>query len=149
MGVIKALVVSFLILGGIMYIIIPVTIKLAAFFELLFVNTFGLPYSSGILFYGLLLVGLIIYGLYYTHKKQKVVYNTIILAFTVILIGYSSYTMLVIRSAAETPMDQNDPEDLFSLQYYLNREQYGDRPLVKGQYFNAPILRSKEETFLL
>ncbi|HJZ41586.1 MAG TPA: DUF2723 domain-containing protein [Bacteroidales bacterium] len=144
MGILKALVISALILGGIMYVIIPGTIKLAAFFELLFVNTFGLPYSSGILFYGLLLAGLIVYGLYYTHKKQKVVYNSIILVLTVILIGYSSYTMLVIRSAADTPMDQNDPEDLFSLQYYLNREQYGDRPLLYGHHFNAPILHSKE-----
>ena len=76
--------------------------------------------------------------------------NTVILVITVILIGYSSYAMLVIRSAADTPMDQNDPEDLFSLLYYLNREQYGDRPLFYGQYFNAPITRLKRrQTFLL
>jgi hypothetical protein len=142
-GVLKALVVSALILGGIIYVIIPGVIRIAAFFELMFVNTFGLPYSSGILFYILLLIGLIIYGLHYTYKKQKVILNTTILAITVILIGYSSYAMLVIRSSANTPMDQNDPEDVFSLQYYLNREQYGDRPLIYGQYFNAPILSSK------
>jgi hypothetical protein len=143
LGTIKALSISLLILAGIMYVIIPGAVKLAAFFELMFVNTFGLPYSSGILFYALLLVGLIVYGLYYTQKHQKVILNTIILAVTVILIGYSSYAMLVVRSAADTPMDQNDPEDLFSLLYYLNREQYGDRPLFYGQYFNAPILGSK------
>jgi hypothetical protein len=142
-GMIKALAISLLILAGIMYVIIPGAVKLAAFFELLFVNSFGLPYSSGILFYALLLVGLIVYGLYYSQKHQKVIMNTIILAVTVILIGYSSYAMLVVRSAADTPMDQNDPEDLFSLLYYLNREQYGDRPLFYGQYFNAPILGSK------
>ncbi len=142
-GTLKALIVSVLILGGIMYVIIPVVVQIAAFFELLFVNTFGLPYSSGILFYALLLVGLIVYGLYHTQKHQKVILNTIILVITVILIGYSSYTMLVIRSAADTPMDQNDPEDLFSLLYYLNREQYGDRPLIAGNYFNAPITGSK------
>jgi hypothetical protein len=142
-GMVKALAISLLILAGIMYVIIPGAVKLAAFFELLFVNTFGLPFSSGILFYAILLVGLIVYGLYYTRKHQKVIINTIILAVTVILIGYSSYAMLVVRSAADTPMDQNDPEDLFSLLYYLNREQYGDRPLFYGQYFNAPILGSK------
>ncbi len=91
----------------------------------------------------LLLIGLIVYGIYYTHKHKKVILNTILLAVTVILIGYSSYAMLVIRSAADTPLDENDPEDLFSLLYYLNREQYGDRPLFYGQYFNAPILGSK------
>lgn len=143
-GILKALVLSFLILAGIMYVVIPGAVKLASIFELLFVNTFGLPYSSGILFYALLLIGLICYGLYITVKKQKVILNTAILVITVILIGYSSYAMLVIRSNADTPMDQNDPEDLFSLLYYLNREQYGDRPLLYGQYFNAPILSSKE-----
>ncbi|HEX2394655.1 MAG TPA: DUF2723 domain-containing protein [Bacteroidales bacterium] len=143
-GVFKALVVSALILGGIMYIIIPGAVRLAAFFELLFVNAFGLPYNSGVLFYALMLLGLIIYGLYITMKNKKVILNTVILVITVILIGYSSYAMLVIRSNADTPMDQNDPEDLFSLLYYLNREQYGDRPLIHGQYFNAPILSSKE-----
>ena len=143
-GILKALMVSALILGGIMYIVIPGAIQVAAIFELLFVNTFGLPYSSGILFYALLLIGLIVYGLYITRQKQKIILNTVILVIAVILIGYSSYAMLVVRSAADTPMDQNDPEDVFSLLYYLNREQYGDRPLVYGQYFNAPILSSKE-----
>jgi hypothetical protein len=143
-GTLKALVISALILGGIMYILIPKVIEIAALFELLFVNTFGLPYSSGILFYALLLVGLIVYGLYITWLRQKVILNTAILAIAVILIGYSSYAMLVIRSAADTPMDQNDPENVFSLLYYLNREQYGDRPLIYGQYFNAPILSSKD-----
>jgi hypothetical protein len=143
-GVFKALLVSALILGGIMYIIIPGAIEVAASFELLFVNTFGLPYSSGILIYTLLLIGSIAYGLYITRKKQKIILNTIILFITVILIGYSSYAMLVVRSAADTPMDQNDPENVFSLLYYLNREQYGDRPLIYGQYFNAPIISSKD-----
>jgi hypothetical protein len=135
-GVVKALFISVLILGGIMYIIIPGAIKIAAFFELHFVNTFGLPYSSGVLFYFVLLLSLIVWGLYYSHKTQKVILNTAILVVIVILIGYSSYAVLVIRSAAETPMDQNDPENMFSLLYYLNREQYGDRPLIYGQYFN-------------
>ena len=143
LGMIKALAISLIILGGVMYLLIPGTVKIASIFELIFVNSFGLPFNSGILFYAILLLGLIIFGIYYTHKHGKVILNTILLAGTVILIGYSSYAMLVVRSAADTPMDQNDPEDLFSLLYYLNREQYGDRPLFTGQYFNAPILRSK------
>ncbi len=143
-GAIKALIVSALILFSIIYIIIPGAVKIAAFFELMFVNTFGLPYNSGILFYGIVLVSLIVWGLYTTYKKKKVILNTAILMVTVILIGYSSYATLVIRSLANTPMDQNDPEDLFSLLYYLNREQYGDRPLLYGQYFNAQVTGSKE-----
>ena len=65
--------------------------------------------------------------------------NTATLMITVILIGYSSYAALVIRSNADTPMDQNSPDNVFSLKYYLNREQYGDRPLFYGQTYNAPV----------
>jgi hypothetical protein len=65
--------------------------------------------------------------------------NTAMVMITVILIGYSSYAALVIRSCADTPMDQNSPDNVFSLKYYLNREQYGDRPLFYGQTYNAPV----------
>ena len=65
--------------------------------------------------------------------------NTASLMIAVILIGYSSYAALVIRSNADTPMDQNSPDNVFSLKYYLNREQYGDRPLFYGQTYNAPV----------
>ena len=143
-GVIKALIIAAVLLGSIMYIVIPGLVKIAVFFELMFVNSFGLPYATGTLFYGLLLIGIIFWGVYYTHTRKKALLNTAILFITVIIIGYSSYAMLVIRSNANPPMDQNDPEDMFSLLYYLNREQYGDRPLVQGQYFNAPALSSKE-----
>jgi len=57
----------------------------------------------------------------------------------VILIGYSSFAMIVIRSSANPPMDQNSPDNVFALLGYLNREQYGDRPLVYGQYYNTPL----------
>jgi hypothetical protein len=144
MGVIKALAASALILGSVMYILIPGLVKIASFFELMFVNSFGLPYSSGILFYALALLGAIIWGIIYTRKNAKAMLNTAILFIAVIAIGYSSYAMLVIRSHANPPMDQNNPENMFSLLYYLNREQYGDRPLFHGQHFNAPILSSKE-----
>ena len=137
-GLIAALGIAAIILGGIMYVLIPGLVKFASFFELLFVNTFGLPYFSGMFFYFGILIFLIIYGIYYTHKHGKVIANTIILVVTVITIGYSSYALIVIRSQANPPMDQNNPENLFNLLSYLNREQYGDRPLVYGQYFNAP-----------
>ena len=70
--------------------------------------------------------------------------NTIMLAATVIMIGYSSFAMIVIRSLAKTPMDQNSPDNIFSMLSYLNREQYGDRPLFVGQYFNAQVVDYNE-----
>jgi hypothetical protein len=62
----------------------------------------------------------------------------------VILIGYSSTAIIVIRSSANTPLDENNPENPFNLLYFLNREQYGSRPLFKGPYFNAPVTDYKE-----
>ncbi|MCR5455222.1 MAG: hypothetical protein K6F33_09575, partial [Bacteroidales bacterium] len=67
--------------------------------------------------------------------------NTILLGVAVILIGYSSFAMIVIRSAANPPMDENNPNNVFALQSYLNREQYGDRPLISGEYFNSQITK--------
>ena len=65
--------------------------------------------------------------------------NTIAMMVTVVIIGYGSYAAIVIRSNADTPMDQNSPDNVFSLKYYLNREQYGDTPLFYGQTYNAPV----------
>ena len=72
-------------------------------------------------------------------KISAQVLNTISVMIAVIIIGYSSYAAIVIRSNAQTPMDQNSPDNVFALKYYLNREQYGDRPLFFGQYYNAPM----------
>lgn len=138
-GLLFALLLSVVMLGGILYIIIPGVVSLAAKFELVFVNSFGLPYKSGVIFYAALLVSLIIFGLQYTLKNKKAIAHSVILGITVILIGYSSYAIIVIRSNSNPPMNENDPSTVFSLLSYLNREQYGDRPLVYGQHYNAPV----------
>jgi hypothetical protein len=138
-GIIKAFAVSIIILGAIQYGIIPGIVTTASWFELLFVNSFGLPFKTGVLVYAILLIAAIVWGIYYTHLKKKVLLNTIMLCFAVILIGYSSFTMIVIRSLANPPMDENNPENVFALLAYLNREQYGDRPLFYGHYYNAPL----------
>lgn len=143
-GVITAFILSVVMLATIMYGIIQGTFAIASWFELLFVNGFGLPYESGFIFFVVLLIAVIIWGLWYTSKKGKVIANTIVLALAVILLGYSSYASIIIRSQANPPLDENDPETLFDLLSYLNREQYGDRPLIYGPVYNAPILSSKE-----
>jgi len=142
-GVIGALIIGAAILGGVMYVIIPGVIWLASVFELIFINGFGMPFNSGVIIYIILLVGALVFGIYYTHKKSKILLNTIITVIAVIIIGYSSYAVIVIRSLANPPMDENSPETIFKLQSYLNREQYGDRPLVSGQFFNAPVIEYK------
>ncbi|MBU1717972.1 MAG: DUF2723 domain-containing protein [Bacteroidetes bacterium] len=142
-GFIITAIVSLLILGGVQSVIIPQIVNLFAQTELLFVNSFGLPFESGTIFFVIVLLGLIGLGLWYTTKKQKAMLNTIILSFVVLLIGYSSFFLLVIRSQANPPIDENNPENAISMLAYLNREQYGDWPILYGQYFNAPLDRQK------
>ncbi len=167
--------------------IIPGIVSAAANYELLFVNSFGLPVNFGTIIYAVLLIGMIVTGLMYTSRggqqlfqrfmivggtfflfaligaavfgkplmtlvtialvayfgyklrTNRAVLNTVLLSFTVLLIGYSSFMILVIRSQANTPMDENNPENAISLLSYLNREQYGDWPIAYGPYFNAPL----------
>ena len=144
-GIIMASIIAIVVLGLIMYGVIPGLVKLAAGFELVFVNGFGFPFNTGVVVYVMLLSGGIIYGLIYTSKKKKVLWNTVLLMLTVIVIGYSSFTMIVVRSIAEPPMNENQPDNVFSLLAYLNREQYGDRPLIYGQYFNADVIEQETQ----
>ncbi|MDP1623583.1 MAG: DUF2723 domain-containing protein [Bacteroidales bacterium] len=131
---------SVMILAVVMYLIIPWIIKLAGWSELFFVNSIGLPFNSGTVIYFVLLIGAIIWGLTYTRKVGKPVWNAIVLGITFIVIGYSSFLLLVIRSNADPPIDENNPENAMYLLTYLNREQYGDWPLLNGQYYNAPVV---------
>ncbi len=141
-GLFYSALISVALVGFMMYGIIQGYVVLASKFELLFVNGFGFGYNSGLLFYLLLTFGALAYGIYYSIKKNKVILNTILTAITVILIGYSSYAIIMIRSNANPPMDENNPENIFSLLSYLNREQYGTKPLIYGQYYDAEIKQS-------
>jgi hypothetical protein len=186
-----ALLVSFVIVGIMLYGIIQGLVKVAGWFELLFVNSFGLPYNTGVGFYifsafavltwsiwetmrekynpvrakiafllSITLLGipffgdnptagiiiLIILGIFFFSSKKlnPVVLNTTLVGLFVITIGYSSYALIMIRSAANTPMDQNSPEDIFTLREYLSREQYGQTPLLYGQTFVADTKKEKK-----
>jgi len=139
-GMIFTAILSIMILAVIMYIIIPYIVAFAGISERFFVNRLGMPFHSGTIFYFVLILGAIVYGLYFTQKHKKIVANALILGITFIIIGYSSFFILVVRSNANTPIDENNPEDALSLLAYLNREQYGDWPLFHGQYFNAPVV---------
>ncbi len=139
-GLVKAAVASILILGFVQAFIIPQTVNIASYFELLFVNGMGMPFHTGVFIYFLLIAALLTYGIMYTQKDAKyALANTFVLSTLMLLIGYSSFALVVIRSNANPPMDENNPEHVFSLLSYLNREQYGDRPLLYGHYFNSPL----------
>jgi len=144
-GLLLTLFVTLIIIATIQYIIIPGLPRIAFLFDKIFVNGFGLPFNSGIIFLIVLIILASVWAVRYTRKKRFVLWNTIVNAIIVILIGYSSFALILIRADANPPMNQNHPDNAFSLQRYLNREQYGDRPLLYGPYYNAPAIASKGE----
>lgn len=139
-GIVKTGLLSLVILGFVNFMLIPGVIKIAGWFELVFVNGMGLPFNTGVVVYVLLIIGALTWGIRYTLKKGMPIWNTILTCFMVILIGYSSYSMVVIRSLSDPIIDENSPDNVFSLLSYINREQYGDSPLLYGAYYNAPVV---------
>ena len=191
-GSLIALTGSMVLVGVVLYGIVPGIVKVGGWFELLFVNTLGCPFNTGLVFYIIILAASLIWGVYesYTVRSNKLMnisflltvallgipfysygwtsvlvgivvlaalaaylfmdlpakwrvsartLNTSLLCMMMIVVGYSSYAVIVIRSAANTPMDQNSPEDIFTLGEYLNREQYGTRPLFYGQAYSSKV----------
>ncbi len=109
-------------------------------FDKFFVNTFGMPFGSGMAIFLVLLIAGLAYGIYSTHVKGKAMLNTIILAFTFILIGFSSYTIALVRSNFNPPLNENDPSNVLNFTSYLKREQYGSRPLLHGPIFSTQLV---------
>ena len=106
----------------------------------------GIPfYGHGWMsfFIGIVVLAILWFVLSYKKDKKALVTarvkNTSLLCMLMLMIGYSSYALIVIRSAANPPMDQNSPEDIFTLGEYLGREQYGQRPLFYGQAYTSQV----------
>lgn len=150
--------------GEIIYIVLLVAIVIWAIYEsyvdksfkrqnisfVLSVGMLGIPFrgmtwGAGLL--GLVILVAIYFGLNYRKKIGKDLVpvvtarfkNTALLCMLMLMIGYSSYAVIVIRSAANPPMDQNSPEDVFTLGSYLSRDQYGDSPLLYGQAYTSQV----------
>ena len=195
-GSLLALLVSFVIVAGVLYGVVPGIINVAGWFELLFVNQLGCPFNTGEIIYIILLVAIVIWAIYESYtdrsfKRQNISFtlavgmlgipfrgmgwgaalvgivilvaiyfglnyrkkadkqlvpvvsarfkNTALLCMLMLMIGYSSYAVIVIRSAANPPMDQNSPEDVLTLGSYLSRDQYGDSPLLYGQAYTSQV----------
>ena len=124
-------------LGFIQEGIIPGTISWASKMEIFFVNELGLPFNSGAIFFFIAIILILIIGLFITQKRKMPILNTAVLGLVVLLIGYGSFAVIVIRSNANPPLDENDPENLVTLHAYLKREQYGSWPILYGEYWNS------------
>ena len=144
-GACKALVVSFILLGGILYGLIPGVLWLAGRAELLAVNLLGLSFNSGLAGFILLLSVLIVWGLICWHGTRRFVLSCV----TLILVGFSCYGVILVRSSANPPMDENSPEDVFALKRYLNREQYEDNPLFYGPTYKAKPEYERKGDFMV
>ena len=193
-GSLLVLGLSVVIVAAVLYGMVPGIMKVSGWFELLFVNSMGMSFNTGLYVYIILLIAALVWGLWKTHKtaidvQAKVAFlvctallgipfyghgttsviiglivlaiiayflfvhkhvsarllNTTLLCMTLITVGYSSYAVIVLRSTANPPMDQNSPEDVFTLAEYLGREQYGDRPLLYGPTYASQPEVDKEK----
>ncbi len=138
---------SGVILGFILWGIIPILPKIASYFDLLFVNVFGFPFNSGAIFFMILLIALTFLAIYLTRKKEKVIINTILLSFLMIVVGYSTFAVVVIRSANNPPTNEYQPDNPFTLVRYLAREQYGSKPLLYGESFTSKPVSYKDHKY--
>ena len=143
-GLIKAVVFAVVLLWLMVFVLIPGVPEAAGWFELFFVNVLGMPYNSGLLIYLAVIFGGLGYGIYYSLKNNRVILNFVLTSLLVVMIGYSSYAMIMIRSSARPPMNQNNPSDVFSLSYYINMKQYGSAPKFFGNYYSAPVIGVKK-----
>jgi len=136
-GGIIAFIIGCVLLGTFQVGLIQGIPILASKFELLFVNSFGMPLDSGALFFIFLLVGLVAAGLIWAKKKNWYNIHIGILCFVFAFVGYSSYVCIIIRSRADVPIDMTNPDDVLSLLSYLQREQYGSQPILFGPDYNS------------
>lgn len=143
-GIIKTLIVGILILAIIQFGIIQYLVSLGAYFDLFFVNTLGLGFGSGVMVFMILLVGALSYGIMYSVKHHRKMLNLALLSVSLIIFGYCSFSMIVIRAQADPNLNNNDPDNAFALKGYLNREQYKDSPLLNGPNYNSEPVNIKE-----
>jgi hypothetical protein len=128
----------------IQYGIIQDTVKVTGYFELFFVNTLGLGFGSGAIFFLILLITILVTGIVYSIRKGKPLLNLAFLCVAFIYLGYSSFTYIPIRASANTDLNNWHPDNAFTLVRYLNREQYTPSPLLYGPYFDAKITDATE-----
>ena len=138
-GFVVAGLVSVVLLWFLNMFLVPQVINLAGKTELFFVNSLGAPFNVGAIVFFTVVIALIIFGLWFSAKKKHVIANTAILSLMFILIGYSSFFMLIIRANTNTPINENEPKEALSMLAYINRDQYGSWPLLYGPYYNAPV----------
>ncbi|WP_233899922.1 DUF2723 domain-containing protein [Tenacibaculum piscium] len=139
-----ATLISILVLAFVFKFLFPFTLKFFSISELFFINQIGLPYNSGTILAGIVLIGLFFFGLNYTRKKNLVMANTLVLSILFMMIGFSSWLMLPIRANADTIINENNPSSAQELLAYYNREQYGDANVFYDNYYSVSYDRTQD-----
>ena len=139
-----ATVISVFVLAFVFKFLFPFTLKFFSASELFFINSVGLPYNSGSIIAGIILILAFYFGLKVTRKKQLVTANTLILSVLFIMIGFSSWLMLPIRANANTAINENNPSSARELLAYYNREQYGDANVFYDNYYSFAYRREQD-----
>jgi len=143
-GIISTFFVAVIMLAFVQFGIIQYSVSTAAYFDLFFVNTLGLGFGTGVLFFLMLLISGLILAVKYSIKKNKQVLNLALVSTILLLFGYSSFSMLIIRAHAKPNLNNTNPENAFTFLNYVNRAQYGDRPLLYGENYNSEKIDIKE-----
>ncbi len=141
---IVAFLISIGILALVQYGIRGYTVAAAANLDLFFVNTLGFGFGSGAIFFLVILMGLLAFGIWYSIRNKKPMLNLAFLCVAFIYFGYSSFVYIPIRATAGTNLNNAHPSDAFTLYGYLNRIQYGETPLLYGPLFDAKVIDEKE-----
>ncbi|CAL2087783.1 conserved membrane hypothetical protein [Tenacibaculum dicentrarchi] len=139
-----ATLISILVLAFVFKFLFPFTLKFFSVSELFFINEIGLPYNTGTIIAGIILIGLFYFGLSFTRKKNLVMANTLVLSVLFIMIGFSSWLMLPIRANADTVINENNPSSARELLAYYNREQYGDANVFYDNYYSVAHDRTQD-----
>ena len=138
-------IVAILFLAFTFKFLFPFTLRYFSAMELFFINTIGLPFNSGSIIAGLVMVGIFYYVIRYTRKKNFTGLNTIVLSILFIVIGFSSWLMLPIRANANTTINENNPSSARELLAYYNREQYGDANVFYDKYYSYSFRKEQNK----
>jgi len=140
-------VVAILVLAFVFKFLFPYTLAFFSASELFFVNTIGMPFNSGSIIAGLVLIAVFYFAIKYTRKKNLINANLIILCLLFVMIGFSSWVMLPIRANANTTINENNPSSARELLAYYNREQYGDANVFYGSYYSETREQDKSDPY--
>ena len=145
---ISSLIISLIsssILVGFFYILMfSGYFKIMSAFELFFVNSLGLPFNSGAWFILFLTLGIIAFGVWYSHKKRNYILNLVVLSFFFFFLGYSSFYEILFRAQANVTINESPPNSPMNMVSYLDRDQYGSRDPIWGSQFNTPVKEIKK-----